>query len=200
MATDGPAERISLFSAGRRESSSSITSPIASVAWLILPALTQSRLSHYWSRRKIRPGKSLRVLSWELSLLRHTLESNPIMKTNDKPRFLLLFRHPQDEPDPTPEEMERIFGRWMEWMKAMKTQGSFAGADRLEDGGKVLRGSRGSRLTDGPYAEAKEVVGGYVIVSAAGMDEAVALAKGCPGLDHPRFAVEVRPIEQLPPI
>ena len=116
------------------------------------------------------------------------------MSTTEKPQFLLLFRHPSNEPDPSPEEMQKIFGRWMDWMKGMKQKGQFVGADRLQDEGKVLRGTT---VTDGPFAEAKEIVGGFVIVSADNLSQAGEIAKGCPGLARGTI-VEVRPIEPLP--
>ncbi|MSU69739.1 MAG: transcription initiation protein [Opitutaceae bacterium] len=95
--------------------------------------------------------------------------------------------------------MQKIFGKWMDWMKGMKAKGCFEGADRLEDGGKVLRAPRGTAVTDGLFAVAKEVVGGFVIVSAANLNEAAKIAQGCPGLEHGTI-VEVRPIEDLPHI
>jgi hypothetical protein len=121
------------------------------------------------------------------------------MTNPEKSQFLLLFRHPLAGDDPTPEEMQQIFGKWMSWMKSMKAKGQFVGADRLEDAGKVLRPVRGSSATDGPYAEAKEAVGGFVIVLADTLAEATEIAKGCPGLERETI-VEVRPIEKLPPI
>jgi hypothetical protein len=114
-----------------------------------------------------------------------------------KSQYLLLFRNSQEGPDPTPQEMEQIFGRWMAWMKGMGTKGVFAGANRLQDTGKVLRGPGGASLTDGPFAEAKEVVGGYVLISADNYAQAVEIAKGCPGLDMGTI-VEVREVEPLP--
>ncbi len=123
------------------------------------------------------------------------------MSTPEKQQFLLLFRHPQESPDTSPEEMQQIFGKWMAWMKAMKAKGQYVGGDRLEDAGTVLRSSRGASVTDGPYAEAKETVtvGGYIIITADSLAHAVEIAKGCPGLDL-EHVVEVRPIEKLPPI
>ena len=114
-----------------------------------------------------------------------------------KSQYLLLFRNSQEGPDPTPQEMEQIFGRWMSWMKGMGAKGVFAGANRLQDTGKVLRGPGGESLTDGPFAEAKEVVGGYVLISADNYAQAVELAKGCPGLDM-GTVVEIREVEPLP--
>jgi len=121
------------------------------------------------------------------------------MPTPEKPQFLLMFRSSQDSPDPTPEEMQQIFGKWMAWMKDLKAKGHYVGGHRLEETGKVLRSPRGTSVTDGPYAEAKESVGGLIIISADNLGEAVELAKGCPGLEY-QSIVEVRPIENLPAI
>ncbi len=114
-----------------------------------------------------------------------------------KSQFLLLFRNSQEGPDPTPQEMEQIFGRWMEWMKGMNAKGVFAGANRLQDTGKVLRGPHGASVTDGPFAEAKEIVGGYVLITADNYAQALEVARGCPGFDYGTI-VEVREVEPLP--
>ena len=120
------------------------------------------------------------------------------MSNSTATHYLLLFRHPQDGPEPTPAEMEKIFGQWMAWMKGMKAKGQFVGANRLEEGGKVIRPGGGA-ITDGPFAEAKEIVGGYVLITAPSLAAALELAKGCPGLAGGTI-VEVRPVEQLPAI
>jgi len=121
------------------------------------------------------------------------------MSNTPATNYLLLFRHPAEGPDPTPQEMEQIFGKWMAWMKGMKAKGQFVGADRLDDSGKVVRNPRGATVTDGPFAEAKEIVGGFVIVAAPSLAAATEIAKGCPGLERGTI-VEVRPVEPLPPI
>lgn len=79
------------------------------------------------------------------------------------------------------------------WMESMYAKGCVLSTNGLEVTGKVLRGSRGAMVTDGPLIEAKEIVGGYVMVTAKNLEEAVNLARGCPGLDY-RMAVEVRPL------
>ena len=78
-------------------------------------------------------------------------------------------------------------------MTALKTKGIVAGSNGLESTGKVLRGPRGASVTDGPYSETKETVGGYILISAQNLDEAVEIARECPGLDY-QLTVEVRPI------
>jgi hypothetical protein len=120
------------------------------------------------------------------------------MSNTEKSQFLLIFRSPNDGPDPTPEEMQQIFGKWMAWMKGMKAKGQYVAGDRLDESGKVLRPGKSS-VTDGPYVEAKETVGGYIILMADNLAQAAEIAKGCPGLDG-QTIVEVRPIEKLPPI
>jgi hypothetical protein len=121
------------------------------------------------------------------------------MSNTEKTQFLFLFRHLESAPDRTPEEMQQIFGKWMAWMKSMKAKGQFVGGERLEDAGKVVRSPRGASVTDGPYAEAKEILGGFVIVEAGSLAEATEIAKGCPGLEY-QTTVEVRQIENLPPV
>ena len=83
--------------------------------------------------------------------------------------------------------------RFAAWMKNMSDKGMVVGTNGLELTGKVLRGPRGVSATDGPYPEAKEIVGGYVLITAGSFDEAVEAARDCPGLDN-HMVVEVRPV------
>jgi hypothetical protein len=87
--------------------------------------------------------------------------------------------------------------RFMVWMDDLNKKGIVAGTNGLDDTGKILRGPRGESISDGPYAESKEIVGGYILINAANLDEAVEIARGCPGLDY-RLAVEVRPVKPKP--
>jgi hypothetical protein len=117
---------------------------------------------------------------------------------NSSPTYLFVFRNPADMPDPTPEQMQQIIQKWMTWIASMRTQGVYLGGDPLEDTpAKVLRGARGATMTDGPFAEAKEVVAGYMLIKTASFDEAVALSKGCPGFDH-GGSVEIRQLMPVP--
>ncbi|QIF05578.1 YciI family protein [Roseimicrobium sp. ORNL1] len=114
--------------------------------------------------------------------------------TESQPKFMFLFRQPHgDGPPPSPVELERIMVHFREWMESMYARGHVLGTNGLETTGKVLRGSHGAMMTDGPLIESKEIIGGYVMITARDLEEAVELARACPGLDH-RMAVEVRPI------
>lgn len=83
------------------------------------------------------------------------------------------------------------------WMEGLYAKDIVAGTHGLERTGKILREPGGTVITDGPYAEATEIVGGYILINARNLDEAVKIARGCPGLNH-RLAVEVRPVKHIP--
>lgn len=109
-------------------------------------------------------------------------------------QHLLLLRHPGRGPGPAPAELEKIMARFGVWMSGLHAQGLVAGTNGLGPTGKILHGAIGETVvTDGPYAEAKEVVGGYVLLNVGTMKAALAIARKCPGLDY-RMAVEVRPV------
>ncbi|MFO0552358.1 MAG: YciI family protein [Polyangiaceae bacterium] len=108
--------------------------------------------------------------------------------------FLYVFRG--GERANSPEEMQAGMQKWIAWMKELGQKGHFKGGEPLERGGAVVKG-REKHVTDGPYAEAKDVVGGYLLVQARDLAEAVALSKGCPILEEDG-TVEVRQIMQMP--
>ncbi len=108
--------------------------------------------------------------------------------------FLYLYRGGQR--GATPQESQQIMQKWMNWFKELTATGNVKdGGQPLEPEGKVVR-DKGSTVTDGPFAEAKDLVGGYTLIEAPNLDRAAELAKGCPVLER-GGAVEVRPIMQL---
>ena len=117
-------------------------------------------------------------------------------KSTESKKFLFLFRSREDLPDLSPEEMQKVFGKWMAWINEFKASGRYVSSAPLEDGGRVLSGPRGSSAVDGPFAEAKEVVGGYLLFTAASLDEATELGKGCPGFERGGI-LEVRQVTSL---
>jgi len=113
--------------------------------------------------------------------------------------FLYIFRGGRSS-DPSwlnasPQEMQQNMQKWAAWIQALSKTANFKAGDPLENGGKVLRGKK-KVVTDGPYAEAKDLVGGYLLVSAASLDEATELARGCPIFESDGI-VEVRPIRAM---
>jgi hypothetical protein len=113
---------------------------------------------------------------------------------SDLRQHLILLQYPYPAVQPSPEELQAIMARFSLWMGDLKRQGRVAATNGLENTGKVLRGPIGATIiTDGPFAEGKEVVGGYVLLQPSTLQEALAAARACPGLDH-RMIVEVRPV------
>ncbi len=103
-------------------------------------------------------------------------------KKSPAPTYMFVFREPAKAPDFTPEQMQQYFGLWMSWVAAMKKKGQYLAGDPLEvSPAKVLRGPRGANVTDGPFAEAKEIVGGYMLIAAKTLAAAAKIAKDCPG-------------------
>ncbi len=111
--------------------------------------------------------------------------------------YLLLFRGGDQSTmdNGSPEEMQAHMQKWMKWMGALKEQGKLIGAQPLVRTGKVVSGSK-KALTDGPYMEGKEMVGGYLACKADSYEEAVEIANGCPILEEDGI-VEVREIKEL---
>jgi hypothetical protein len=109
--------------------------------------------------------------------------------------FMLIFRSDKPWQD-SPEQMQQHMQKWMAWFDGLTKSGVFKGQSApLEPGGKVVRGTR-KTVSDGPYAEAKDLVGGYAIVEAKDLEGAVEIARGCPGLERDGV-VEVRPVRVL---
>ncbi len=96
-------------------------------------------------------------------------------------QYLLVFRNEKnDGPPPSPEQMQATVQQWQSWISGVAKDGGFVGTNRLQSEGRTIRPD--NIITDGPYVEAKEMIGGYLLVNAASLDEATAIAKGCPGL------------------
>jgi hypothetical protein len=97
--------------------------------------------------------------------------------------YLLLFRGGLHFQTATQQEIEKAMKKWEVWMSELATQGKFSGGQRLTPGGTVLKG-REKQIIDGPYAEGKEIVGGYLSIKAGDIKEAIEIAKGCPIFDY----------------
>ncbi len=106
--------------------------------------------------------------------------------------FTYLFRG--RDTSASPEQMQKTMEKWVAWFKDLGAKGHLKDPGHpLEHTGKVVKGQQ-KMVTDGPYAEAKDVVGGYTVVEAKDLDQALELSKGCPILEV-GGSVEVRPIQ-----
>lgn len=109
--------------------------------------------------------------------------------------FLYLYRGA--DRGGSPEQMQQRMQKWMAWMKELGAKGHIKDQGQpLERAGKLVKGKQ-KTVTDGPFAEAKDIVGGYTLVEARDLDQAVELAKGCPIFAADEGAVEVRPVMKM---
>lgn len=109
---------------------------------------------------------------------------------------MILHEEPADFSAMSPEDIEAVIREYMAWSETVAAQGKLVGGQKLRDeGGRRLAGFGDSfRVTDGPYAEAKEVIGGFFTIAAADYDEAVRLSSDCPHLKY-GGSVELREIQ-----
>jgi hypothetical protein len=111
--------------------------------------------------------------------------------------LLLLHGNASEAPNLSPAEMQAMFAKYHAWSQSLKDKGRYLAGNKLEDGtGKVMRSNGGTvRVTDGPFAETKDVIGGYYLIQVANYDEAVATCQDCP---HLAFGtIEIRRIEAV---
>ncbi|HEX7051220.1 MAG TPA: YciI family protein [Longimicrobiales bacterium] len=111
--------------------------------------------------------------------------------------YLLIFREttPERYEAMSPEELRAALDRWNAWCDGLASQGKLQAGNTLAPEGRVIRGAGGKGVVDGPFAETKELIGGYILLEAASLDEALALARQCPNLEY-GMTVEVRPVAQ----
>lgn len=117
--------------------------------------------------------------------------------TTQSGAFMLLLRGGVSNRDLSPDQLQRQIERYMNWIEQLRRDGHFVAGEPLDETGKVLSGKDGNTVTDGPFTESKEEVGGYFIIRASDLEAAVELSKGCP-IFRNNGTVEVRPIQEVP--
>ena len=109
--------------------------------------------------------------------------------------IMLLHDSGNFPPDISPDQIQAIIQRYVAWRQKIQVNGRKVDGHKLTDGqGRVMRGAGAStKVTDGPYAEAREVIGGLFIVQAKNYEEVVELSKDCPHLDF--GPIEIREVQ-----
>jgi hypothetical protein len=108
--------------------------------------------------------------------------------TNPSQKYLFLHRSastPASDQRPSPEQMQAMMAKWNAWKEKFKDNIVDWG-DKLKPGGKVVSGGT---VSDGPFIEAKEIIGGFMIVTAASLEEAVVIAQEMPSSQDARIEV-----------
>lgn len=109
-------------------------------------------------------------------------------------KYLYLFRGGDAHmAEMSPDEQQKHMQEWKDWMQGLAEKGQLIDGLPLHGAGKQVS-KNGSLVTDGPFAEGAEVVGGYLMVKATNLDEATEMSKGCPILQAADGHIEVREI------
>jgi hypothetical protein len=103
-------------------------------------------------------------------------------------KYLCMYRGAPSQSKPSPAQMQEMFAAFNGWKEQFKANILDMGS-KLKPSGKVVTASG---VTDGPFAEAKEIVGGFMIIAADDYDGAVAVVKAMPGMQMPGACVEIR--------
>lgn len=112
--------------------------------------------------------------------------------------ILLLHENPMNFADASADDIQSVIGEYTAWRHKLEAEGRFAGGQKIKDeGGRHLSLRNGAvRVVDGPYTEAKEVMGGFFLIEAADYDEAVAISEECPHLKY-GGRIELREIDPI---
>ena len=112
---------------------------------------------------------------------------------------MLLFRGPHWDRELSTDELQQTMDKVMAWFEGLNERGRIKAAQPLGGQGRVITGTDGRFVVDGPFTETKEAVGGYLLLQADSLDEAVEIARSMPTLRY-GISVEVRPILAERPI
>lgn len=105
--------------------------------------------------------------------------------------YALIMRHDDGAKIASPEQMQIWMKQTMDWIERIAAQNKFVSGTGLPfDEARVVRSDK--TVTNGPFGDIKETIGGFIVVKADSVDEAVEFAKGCPVLQAEGNTVEVR--------
>ena len=111
-------------------------------------------------------------------------------------KFMLIFHGGNSQEfEASPDLMEAHMGKWMAWIEKLRQNDHYLAGEPLLPGGKLITGKK-KTVTDGPYTEGKEIVGGYFIIQAKNYDEAVQLCDDYPDFDH-GGSIQVRQVMKI---
>ena len=109
-------------------------------------------------------------------------------------QYLFLARGTHWNKGLSPEEIEKFRSRANAWFDRLSQQGKAKPGQRLADERKIISGAKGRTVTDGPFAESKEAIAGYMLLQVDNLDEAVEIAKEWPFLEIDGMSIEVAPV------
>ncbi len=121
------------------------------------------------------------------------------MSTQTQNEYLLLFRGDAWYNRLSPEELQQAMNQFKAWFDRLTEEGKLKAAQPLVREGRIVSGKQGGVVSDGPFAESKEAIGGYFLLAASSLEEAIAVAKSSPSLEY-GTQIEVRPVAEECPM
>jgi hypothetical protein len=113
--------------------------------------------------------------------------------------YMLLYRSDEWYNSLSHEELQNLMNKNSAWMERLTAQGKVRPGRALERRGAFVSGKNGRFVTDGPFAESKEAIGGYLLLDVETLDEAIAIAQSIPSLAY-GGSIEVRPVAEECPL
>ena len=118
--------------------------------------------------------------------------------SQSEPKYMLLFRGTGWHNGLSSETLQTVMNQWYDWFERLVEQGRATSGHPLAYEGKIVSGNKGHTVIDGPFVESKEAIGGYFLLHVENEEEAIEIARHCPGLEH-GVQVEVRPVVEFCP-
>jgi len=121
------------------------------------------------------------------------------MNTQNQNGYMLLYRTDEWYNKLSQEELQKLINQNKAWLEGLTAQGKAKPGRALERKGAIVSGVNGHIVTDGPFAESKEAIGGYLVLDVETIEEAIAIAQSSPGLAY-GGSIEVRPLAEECPL
>ena len=109
-------------------------------------------------------------------------------------KFMLIFQGGMHG-NASPEQMQAQMGKWMAWIDKLAKNDQYVAGEPLLPGGKLITGNK-KNVTDGPYTEGKEVVGGFFLIKAKDINEAVKICDDYPDFEN-GGSIQVRQVMKV---
>ena len=121
------------------------------------------------------------------------------MSTQNQNGYMLLYRSDEWYEALSHKELQKVINQNKAWIDRLTAQGKARPGHALERKGAIVSGKNGRVLFDGPFAESKEAIGGYLLLDVETLEEAIAIAQSSPSLAY-GTSVEVRPLAEECPL
>jgi len=121
------------------------------------------------------------------------------MNTQKQNGYMLLYRSGEWYNKLSHAELQKLINQNKAWLEKLTAQGKVKPGRALERKGAIVSGVNGRIVTDGPFAESKEAIGGYLVLDVGTIEEAIAIAQSSPGVAY-GGSIEVRPLTEECPL